>query len=81
MKGSAKHALPQMGFRLWLLSPCTGLYPELPSFSIHYPVMNDKRPNLAFLSPRNFCLAHMFEKMGTLGSFPGHSGFQNMVFL
>lgn len=39
------------------------------------------RPNLAFLSLCNFCIGPVFEKMGVLGSFPGLSGFQNVVFL
>lgn len=43
--------------------------------------MDSHEANLVFLLLCNFCVGPVFEKMGVMGSFPGLSGFQNVVFL
>lgn len=72
-----------MGLAFCRLFPGTRLHLQPQSLSIYYPVTDYQRPNLASQSLRhscNFCLGHIVEKKGVLGSFPGLSVFQNVVF-
>lgn len=53
------------------LSPCDGLTEAKSCFAT----------SLSATFLYNFCLGNTFVKIGMLGSFPGLSGFQNVVFL